>query len=64
MQLLKKLLKFTGLLFIGFMFAVSMVLGVVPIVPKRKDQFEIAINIDKIEKKEQTSAWIIVDSYW
>ena len=33
------------------MFAVSMVLGIVPIVPKRKEQFDIEIKIDKIEKE-------------
>ena len=50
MRMLKKMLKFSGMLLIGFMFAVSMVLGIVPIVPKRKEQFEIEVKMDEIEK--------------
>jgi hypothetical protein len=56
MRMLKKMLKFSGMLLIGFMFAVSMVLGIVPIVPKRKEQFEIEIKMDKIEKYEENTA--------
>lgn len=55
MKMLKKICRFSGLLFIGFMFAVCMVTGVVSIIPKRKEQFAIEIKIENIEKEDQHS---------
>ena len=60
MKMMKKIIRFTGLLCIGFMFAVCMVLGVVPIIPKRKEQFEIEIKAeDSKEKMEDTKTFIL-----
>ena len=38
------------------MFAACMVLGVVPIVPKRKEQFEIEIKMENKEKNNENKA--------
>jgi hypothetical protein len=56
MKMLKRLIKFSGLLLIGFMFAVCMVIGVVPIIPKRKEQFEIEIKMENAEKELKSTA--------
>ncbi len=53
MKMLKKITRFAGLLCIGFMFAVCMVLGVVPIIPKRKEQFEIEIKAGDVKDKTE-----------
>jgi hypothetical protein len=53
MKLLKKILQFSGRLLIAFMFAVCMVIGVVPIIPKRKEQFVIEIKIENAEKERE-----------
>ncbi len=50
MNKLKKCLRFSGQLLFACMFAVCMVMGVVPIVPKRKEQFEIEIKAEQTEK--------------
>lgn len=47
MWLLKKLLKFSGRLLIACMFALCMVIGVVPVIPKKKEQFEIEIKMEQ-----------------
>jgi hypothetical protein len=56
MKMLKKLMKFSGRLLIGCMFALCMVVGVVPIIPKRKEQFEIEIKMEYGENKFEGAA--------
>jgi hypothetical protein len=51
MNKLKNCLKFLGQLLFACMFAACMVLGVVPIIPKRKEQFEIEIKTEQTEKE-------------
>jgi hypothetical protein len=55
MKILKGLLKFSGRLLIGIMFAACMVAGVIPILPKRKEQFEIEIKMENVEKDIKNS---------
>ena len=55
MKILKGLLKFSGRLLIGIMFAACMVAGVVPILPKRKEQFAIEIKMENVEKDNKNS---------
>jgi hypothetical protein len=43
------------MLLFAFMFSVCMVLGVVPIIPKRKEQPEIEIKMEETEVKEDTN---------
>jgi len=38
MKLMKRIFRFLRILLFAFMFAVCMVLGVVPIIPKRKEE--------------------------
>ena len=52
MRTLKTIAKLLRLLFFSFMFAVCMVLGVVPIIPKRKEEYAVEIQIEASEKKE------------
>jgi hypothetical protein len=47
MKALKKLGLYTGRLLIACVFAICMVIGVVPIVPKRKEQFEIEVKLEE-----------------
>ena len=56
MKILKGLLKFSAGLLIGIMFATCMLVGVVPILPKRKEQFAIEIKIENVEKDNKNSA--------
>jgi hypothetical protein len=44
------------------MFSVCMILGVVPIIPKRKEQPEIEIKIEEAEEKENTNIESVVMS--
>jgi hypothetical protein len=53
MKILKKIVRFFRVLFFAFMFAVCMVMGIVPIVPKRKEECEIEIKIADTEKEEK-----------
>jgi hypothetical protein len=39
----------------GFMLAVCMVMGVAPVIPKRKEQFVIEIKMEETEKNEDTT---------
>ncbi|MEP6750912.1 MAG: hypothetical protein ABJB86_24470 [Bacteroidota bacterium] len=59
MNMLKKLARFSGRLLVGFMFAVCMVIGVVPIIPKRKEQFSIEVKMEKVEKETGNQARFI-----
>jgi hypothetical protein len=56
MKLLKKILQFSGRVLIAFMFAVCMVIGVVPFIPKRKEEFAIEIKMEDVEKEIENSA--------
>jgi len=49
--MLKKLCLYAGRLLIACMFAICMVVGVVPIVPKRKEQFEIEVKLEETSTK-------------
>jgi len=49
--MLKKLCLYAGRLLIACMFAICMVIGVVPIVPKRKEQFEIEVKLEETSTK-------------
>ena len=54
--MLKKIMKFSGRLLICFMFAVCMVTGVVPVIPKRKEQFDIEIKAENAAIKSANTA--------
>jgi hypothetical protein len=51
----KKLLRFCRMFIFGFMLAVCMVMGVAPVIPKRKEQFVIEIKMEETEKNEDTT---------
>ena len=51
MKYIKRILRFFRILLFAFMFSVCMILGVVPIIPKRKEQAEIEIKIGEAEGK-------------
>jgi hypothetical protein len=56
MKILKKLVRVSRLLCFAFLFAMCMVLGVVPIMPKRKEQFDIEVKIELTEKERENTA--------
>jgi hypothetical protein len=55
MNKLKKCLKFSGQLLFACIFAACMVLGVVPVIPKRKEQFEIEIKMEQMETEKKNT---------
>ena len=59
MKTLKTIAKLLRLLFFSFMFAVCMVLGIVPIIPKRKEEYAVEIQIEASEKKEAKADTIV-----
>lgn len=56
MPFLKKVFRFSGILLIGLMFAVCMIVGVVPVLPKRKEQFVIETGIENTEQETKNTA--------
>ncbi|MEO6405825.1 MAG: hypothetical protein ABIO32_10070 [Ferruginibacter sp.] len=53
MSFLKKLIKFSGLLFFAFMLAICMVIGVAPVIPKRKEQFSIEVKMEQTQIEDE-----------
>jgi hypothetical protein len=49
---LNKVFRFCRLFLFAFMFAVCMVMGIAPIIPKRKEEHEIEIKIEQQTKEE------------
>ena len=58
MKLIKRLGKLAGMLLFGCLFAVCMVLGVVPIIPKRREQSAIEIKVENVETLSQHTVTI------
>ena len=54
MKKIKTIIRFFRILLFAFMFAVCMVMGIAPVIPKRKEQFEIEIKVTDTESKEET----------
>ena len=52
MKWIKNIFRFFRILLFAFMFSVCMILGVVPIIPKRKEQPEIEIKMEEAEEKK------------
>jgi hypothetical protein len=52
MLFIKKLFRLIGLLLFAIMLSVCMVAGVVPVLPKRKEQVDIEIKMEPEKKKE------------
>jgi hypothetical protein len=48
---IKIIFRFLRILLFAFMFSACMILGVVPIIPKRKEQHEIEIRIEEADEK-------------
>jgi type IV secretory pathway component VirB8 len=47
MKFIEKVMRFFRIFLFAFMLAVCMVIGVAPIIPKRKEQFEIAAKMEQ-----------------
>jgi len=56
MNLIKGLLKFSRRLFIAFMFALCIVMGVVPVMPRRKEQFSIEAKKEQEEEDSENNS--------
>jgi hypothetical protein len=52
MRSLKKLIRVFRMLFFAFMLAACMVLGVAPVIPKRKEPFSIEIKMEEPNEQE------------
>ncbi len=53
MILLNKLMRFFRIFLLGFLLAVCIVLGVTPIIPKRKEQFSIEIKLEENDENKE-----------
>lgn len=51
---IKPIIRFFRILLFAFMFAVCMVMGIAPVIPKRNEEFEIEIKVTDTESKEET----------
>lgn len=58
---MKKVTRFLHMVIIGFMLAVCIVMGVAPVIPKRKEQYNIEIKIEEDEKnnKEKENTFVL-----
>jgi hypothetical protein len=54
------MLRFLRILLFAFMFSVCMVLGVIPIIPKRKDEVVDEIIIEENDLKDDAKEKVIV----
>ena len=55
---IKKLMRLFRIFLFAFMFAVCTIMGISPVIPKRKEQFEIEVKMD--EKEIDTKETIIL----
>lgn len=51
MKFIKKTMRFCRIFLFAFMFAVCMVMGIAPVIPKRKEQFAIEIKMEENKKE-------------
>ncbi|MEO6356974.1 MAG: hypothetical protein ABIU77_22820 [Ferruginibacter sp.] len=61
MKSFKKIMRVFRLLLFALMLSVCMVLGIAPVLPKRKQEIAIEINKDEAEKKESASTGIALN---
>ena len=54
-------MRFFRIFLFAFMFAVCMVMGIAPVIPKRKGQFEIEVKMDETEKGIDTKETVILN---
>jgi hypothetical protein len=52
MKWFKKILKLLGFFLFAILLSACLVIGVAPVLPKRKEQFAVEIKIEVVEKKE------------
>lgn len=50
---MKKVTRFLRIAIIGFMLAVCIVIGVAPVIPKRKEEYSIEIKIEKEQNNQE-----------
>ena len=60
MKSLKKILKLSGRILFALLFSLCMVIGVAPVIPKRKEQFNIEIKAEPGDKKEAITATAVL----
>ena len=48
-------MKLSGTLLLAFMLSVCVVMGVAPIIPKRKEQYAIEMTVEQTDKKEDAA---------
>ena len=60
MKYIKRIFRFLRILLFAFMFSVCMVLGVIPIIPKRKEEVVDEIIIEETELKDDTKENVIL----
>lgn len=54
---MKKLTRILHRAFIGFILAVCIIMGVAPVIPKRKEQYSIEVKIEEKEKNNTSDEY-------
>jgi uncharacterized membrane protein len=54
-KVFRKIMKLSGTLLLAFMLSVCVVMGVAPVIPKRKEQYAIEMTVEQADKKEDVS---------
>jgi len=58
MKTLKRVFRFFRILLFAFMLAICMVLGIAPLLPKRKDSYAVEIKKEETESNEGNNSTI------
>ena len=51
-KVIVKIMKLSGMLLFACMLSLCMVMGVAPVLPKRKEQYAIEMTVEQADKKE------------
>jgi type IV secretory pathway component VirB8 len=62
MKTLKRAFRFFRVLLFAFMLAICMVLGIAPLLPKRKESYAVEIKIEETESNEDNHSTINLGS--
>ena len=48
-------MKLSGTLLLAFMLSVCVVMGIAPVIPKRKEQYAIEMTVEQADKKDDAA---------
>lgn len=60
MKIFKRTLRFLRILIFAFMFAVCMVMGVAPVIPKRKVELTIEVIVEDSKENDDSVSKVVI----